>query len=67
MHLVGVKRIQQALWEPNVLERFISDKETANKIRATFVDQYSFNVGLNFKKNPLIRKFHNSSLILIQL
>lgn len=43
LHLVGAKRIQQALCEENVLERFITDKKMAEMIRATFVDQFSFN------------------------
>lgn len=44
LHLVGAKRIQQALCEKNVLEKFIKDDHVVDKIRATFVDQYSFNV-----------------------
>lgn len=47
LHLVGAKRIQQALCENNVLEKFIKDKRIAEMIRATFVDQYSFDVILN--------------------
>jgi len=44
--LVGAKRIQQALCEENVLERFIKDKKISEMIKATFVDQFSFNVNL---------------------
>ena len=46
LHLVGAKRIQQALCEENVLERFIKDKKISEMIKATFVDQFSFNVNL---------------------
>lgn len=41
-HLAGAKRIQQALTEPNVLERFIDDGQIVNKLKSTFVDQYCF-------------------------
>lgn len=41
-HLAGSKKIQQILSEPNVLDKFLKSKEIADKLRATFVDQYSF-------------------------
>jgi hypothetical protein len=42
-HLVGLKRIQQALAQPGVIERFISDKDVVDQLRATFVKFYSLN------------------------
>jgi len=43
-HLAGAKRIQQALFEPDTVEKYISNEETSSKIRSIFVDQYSFKV-----------------------
>ena len=43
-HLVGAKRIQKALAEPDAIEKYIQDKEMVQKIRATFVEQFSFDV-----------------------
>ena len=40
-HLAGAKKIQQALFEANNVERFLN-QEQSKLIRATFVDQYSF-------------------------
>lgn len=40
-HLAGSKKIQQELSKENVLEKFLSQNE-AKLLRATFVDQYSF-------------------------
>lgn len=40
-HLAGAKKIQQALSEANNVEKFINN-EQAKLIRATFVDQFSF-------------------------
>ncbi len=57
LHLVGAKRIQQALCEENVLERFITDKKMAEMIRATFVDQFSFNVYMNLIFDPWLKNF----------
>ncbi|RNA34543.1 glutathione synthetase-like [Brachionus plicatilis] len=41
LHLVGAKIVQQALCEPNVVEKYVSDFSEAAKIRSTFVDIYS--------------------------
>ena len=43
-HLVGAKRIQKALAEPDAIEKYIQDKQMVQKIRATFVEQFSFDV-----------------------
>lgn len=40
-HLAGAKKIQQELSKANILEKFL-DKSEAKLLRATFVDQYSF-------------------------
>jgi hypothetical protein len=40
-HLAGAKKIQQALSEVNSVEKFVN-QEQSKLIRATFVDQYSF-------------------------
>ena len=42
-HLCCLKKIQQALSEPNALERFTEDGDIANMLRATFVKQYALN------------------------
>ena len=42
--LAGCKRIQQELFQPGVVEKYICDKSQSNKIRAVFVEQYSFDV-----------------------
>ncbi len=43
-HLAGAKRIQQVLCTPHVLDRFVKNKDVADLLRATFVDQYCFEV-----------------------
>uniref|UniRef100_A0A0L8HVV2 Glutathione synthetase n=1 Tax=Octopus bimaculoides TaxID=37653 RepID=A0A0L8HVV2_OCTBM len=40
-HLAGTKKIQQELSRPGVLEKFISDGSRVQKLRNTFVEQYS--------------------------
>lgn len=40
-HLAGTKKIQQELSRPGVLEKFISDTSRVQKLRNTFVGQYS--------------------------
>ena len=35
-HLAGTKKVQQILAKPGVVERFIQDPETVQRIRATF-------------------------------
>lgn len=40
--LVGTKRIQQVLTDPEILLKFVKTKEIATKIASTFVAQYSF-------------------------
>jgi hypothetical protein len=44
--LAGAKRIQQSLFEADIVEKYlgVENKEVCQKIRATFVDQYSFEV-----------------------
>ena len=39
-HLCCLKKIQQKLSEPNVLEHFIADESIVKMLRATFVKQY---------------------------
>ncbi|KAJ2502335.1 Glutathione synthetase [Coemansia sp. RSA 1972] len=39
-HLAGCKKIQQVLAEPNIVERFIEDAETAARVRECFVGLY---------------------------
>jgi hypothetical protein len=46
--LVGTKRIQQVLTDPEILVRFTRSKEVADKLASTFVDQYSFDVTTTF-------------------
>ena len=46
--LTGAKRIQQALCEPEIIQRFIKDKDVSDKLRSTFVDQYCFEVFIDF-------------------
>ncbi|KAJ2609012.1 Glutathione synthetase [Coemansia sp. RSA 1365] len=36
-HLAGCKKIQQVLAQPGVVERFVSDEETARRVRECFV------------------------------
>ncbi|XP_076824887.1 glutathione synthetase-like [Clavelina lepadiformis] len=38
--LAGFKRVQEALAQPNVLEKFIDDPEVARQVRSTFVGFY---------------------------
>ncbi|KAM1144691.1 hypothetical protein ACFX2I_033334 [Malus domestica] len=40
-HLVGTKKIQQELAKPNVLERFLDDKEDIAKLRKCFAGLWS--------------------------
>ena len=42
--LVGAKKIQQALTNPSILQKFVQNKDIADKLQSTFVDQYSFEV-----------------------
>ncbi|KAJ1815596.1 Glutathione synthetase [Coemansia sp. RSA 2599] len=39
-HLAGCKKIQQVLAQPGVVERFVSDQETASLVRECFVGLY---------------------------
>jgi len=43
-HLAGTKKVQQELARPGVLERFISDKTSAQRIRETFAGQFSLDM-----------------------
>uniref|UniRef100_A0A0L8HVS1 Glutathione synthetase n=1 Tax=Octopus bimaculoides TaxID=37653 RepID=A0A0L8HVS1_OCTBM len=45
-HLAGTKKIQQELSRPGVLEKFISDGSRVQKLRNTFVEQYSLEMSL---------------------
>jgi len=40
-HLVGMKKIQQELAKPNVLERFLDNKEDIAKLRKSFAGLWS--------------------------
>ena len=40
-HLAGTKKIQQELSKPDVLEKFISDPQKAQRLQKTFAKQYS--------------------------
>lgn len=53
--LAGCKRIQQELFRPGVVEKYIDDKLVCDRIRAVFVEQYSFNV--RAKLNRAFSKF----------
>ena len=42
-HLAGCKKIQQVLFEnESLINRYLKDDKVAQKIRDTFVEQYSF-------------------------
>ncbi|XP_075739387.1 glutathione synthetase isoform X4 [Rhipicephalus microplus] len=43
-HLAGTKKVQQVLAQPDVLERFFTNKVIANSIRATFTGLYSLDL-----------------------
>lgn len=43
-HLAGAKIIQQTLFEPETVEKYIANAEKSAQIRSIFVDQYSFGV-----------------------
>jgi hypothetical protein len=40
--IMNTKKFQQYLSEPGILEKFITHKDTAEAIRATYVNQYAF-------------------------
>ncbi|XP_067650960.1 glutathione synthetase-like [Haliotis asinina] len=44
-HLAGLKKIQQELTLPGSVEQFIQDPAAVRRIRATFVKQYSLDLG----------------------
>ena len=44
-HLSGTKKIQQELARHGVLERFISDPDTASRIRQMFAGQHALDLG----------------------
>ncbi|XP_046544149.1 LOW QUALITY PROTEIN: glutathione synthetase-like [Haliotis rubra] len=44
-HLAGLKKIQQELSLPGSVEQFMKDPAAVKRIRATFVKQYSLDVG----------------------
>lgn len=41
--LLNTKKFQQCLFEQDIIEKFIEDKDVVNSLRATFVKQFSFN------------------------
>ncbi|XP_049269160.1 glutathione synthetase isoform X2 [Rhipicephalus sanguineus] len=43
-HLAGTKKVQQVLAQPDVLERFFTNKVIADSIRATFTGLYSLDL-----------------------
>ncbi|XP_049517261.1 glutathione synthetase-like isoform X3 [Dermacentor silvarum] len=43
-HLAGTKKVQQVLAQPDVLERFFTNKVTADRISATFTGLYSLDL-----------------------
>ncbi|XP_065296765.1 glutathione synthetase-like isoform X1 [Dermacentor albipictus] len=43
-HLAGTKKVQQMLAQPDVLERFFTNKVTADRMRATFTGLYSLDL-----------------------
>ncbi|KAH8008771.1 hypothetical protein HPB51_004161 [Rhipicephalus microplus] len=47
-HLAGTKKVQQVLAQPDVLERFFTNKVIANSIRATFTGLYSLDLVSTF-------------------
>jgi hypothetical protein len=44
--LAGMKKIQQVLCEPGMVEKFIEDPDAASDVRETFACQYSLDVGI---------------------
>lgn len=43
-HLAGTKKVQQVLAQPDVLERFFTNKVIADRVRATFTGLYSLDL-----------------------
>uniref|UniRef100_A0A023GMR6 Glutathione synthetase n=1 Tax=Amblyomma triste TaxID=251400 RepID=A0A023GMR6_AMBTT len=43
-HLAGTKKVQQVLAQPDVLERFFTNKMIADRVRATFTGLYSLDL-----------------------
>lgn len=62
-HLAGAKRIQQALCEPGVMQRFIKDQDIIDKLKVTFVPQYSFEKE-NFDKTVQIMLENSQNFVL---
>ncbi|KAH9287617.1 hypothetical protein KI387_031734, partial [Taxus chinensis] len=54
-HLAGSKKIQQELAKPNVLERFISNKDDALKLRKCFAGLWSLHDNANIVQDAIIR------------
>lgn len=50
-HLAGTKKVQQVLAQPGVVERFITDKCAAERIRATFAEQFSLDMNEEGDRN----------------
>jgi glutathione synthase len=44
-HLAGTKKIQQVLYDRVVLDKYLPEKEEADKVFASFTDQYSLDPG----------------------
>eukprot|EP00058_Branchiostoma_floridae_P025873 XP_002611363.1 hypothetical protein BRAFLDRAFT_210956 [Branchiostoma floridae] len=49
-HLAGTKKVQQELAQPGVLERFLEDPKSVDRVRATFAGQYTLEMGLEGDK-----------------
>ncbi|KAJ7323071.1 hypothetical protein OS493_032641 [Desmophyllum pertusum] len=43
--LMGTKKMQQVLTDPGVLERFLPDKESVDRVRRTFTGLYTLDLG----------------------
>lgn len=52
-HLAGTKKIQQELTKPGILEKFLPNPSSANKIREIFANQYSLD--MNDDGNKIIK------------
>ncbi|XP_031566887.1 glutathione synthetase-like [Actinia tenebrosa] len=51
LHLLTTKKMQQVLAKPGVLERFISDEGSLQRIRKTFTGLYTLDEGIEGDQN----------------
>ncbi|XP_073232302.1 glutathione synthetase-like [Porites lutea] len=49
--LIGTKKMQQVLAEPGVLERFLPDKDSVQRVRRTFTGLYTLDLGTEGDRN----------------